>query len=93
MDKCYEWVTVDGLNANMMIYRGVPGSGPQQPIVVAGAFTDQGIVSEQTTGKSVKQRVVIRVENDDRHVIELYFQPPGREEFLADRSIYTRVRN
>ena len=50
MDKCYEWVTIDGLNANMMIYRGAPGSGPQQPITVAGTFTDQGIVSENTAG-------------------------------------------
>jgi hypothetical protein len=91
MDKCYEWVTIDGLNANMMIYRGAPGSGPQQPITVAGTFTDQGIISENTAGKSVKQRVVIRIEGHDRHVIELYFQPSGQDELLADRSIYTRV--
>jgi len=91
MDQCYEWVTIDALNANMMIYRGAPGSGPHQPITVAGTFTDQGIISEDTTGKSVKQRVVIRIENNDRHVIELYFQPPGGDELLADRSVYTRI--
>ena len=91
MDKCYEWVTVDGLNANMMIYRGEPGSGPVQPISVSGTFTDQGLIDERTAGKPVKQRVVIRIEGQDRHVIELYFQPPGEPEFLADRSVYTRI--
>lgn len=91
MDQCYEWVTIDALNSNMMIYRGAPGSGPHLPITVAGTFTDQGIISEDTAGKSVKQRVVIRIESADRHVIELYFQPPGRDELLADRSVYTRI--
>jgi uncharacterized protein DUF1579 len=91
MDKRYEWVTIDGLNANMMVYQGESGSGPSQPITVVGTFTDQGIISESTAGKPVRQRVVIRIERDDRHVIELYFRPPGEDELLADRSIYTRI--
>ena len=91
MDQCYEWVTVDGLNANMMIYRGDPGSGAARPVTVSGTFTDQGIISERTTGQRVKQRVVFHIDSSNRHVIELYFQPPGEGEFLADRSVYTRI--
>ena len=54
-------------------------------------FTDQGVVNERTVGKPVAQRTVIRIENNDRHVYELYFTPPEGKEQLADRSVYTRV--
>jgi hypothetical protein len=91
MDRCYEWVTIDALNANMMIYRGVPGSGERLPITVTGVFTDQGLISERTAGKPIQQRTVIRIESNDRHVIELYLRPPNAAEFLADRAVYTRV--
>jgi quinol monooxygenase YgiN len=91
MNRRYEWVTIDSLNTTMMIYLGKPGSGKEQPIVLTGAFTDQGVVSEGTVGKSVEQRTMIRIDNQDRHVFELYFTPPGAREQLADRSVYTRV--
>lgn len=29
---------------------------------------------------------------EHRHIVELYFTPPGGEEILADRSVYTRIR-
>lgn len=92
MDERYEWVTADGVNANMMIYLGKEGSGQQMPIIMSGVFTDQGVVGEKTVGKPVGQRTVIRIEDDDRHVMELYFTPPGGKEILADRSVYTRVK-
>ena len=76
----------------MMRYLGKPRSGKKLPIDMTGVFTDQGVVSEMTVGKTVGQRTVIRIENDDRHVFELYFTPPGRKEQLADRSVYTRVK-
>jgi quinol monooxygenase YgiN len=91
MDRRYEWVTIDSLNTTMMIYLGKPGSGTERPIVMTGAFTDQGVVGEDTVGKLVAMRTVIRIENPDRHVFELYFTPPGGREQLADRSVYTRV--
>ena len=47
------------------------------PIDLTGVFTDQGVVNEQTVGKSVGMRTVIRIESKDRHVFELYFTPPG----------------
>jgi hypothetical protein len=50
------------------------------------------VVSEQTVGKPIVQRTVIRVESDDRHVFELYFTPPGGNEQLALRSVYTRIK-
>ena len=74
----------------MMIYLGKPGSGVRMPIEVTGVFTDQGVVNEQTVGKPVAQRTVIRIEGNDRHVFELYFTPPGGKEQLALRSVYTR---
>jgi hypothetical protein len=91
MDRRYEWVTIDALNTTMMIYLGQPGSDQQMPISMSGVFTDQGVAGEQAVGKPVGMRTVIRIEHNDRHVIELYFTPPGGTEVLADRSVYTRV--
>jgi hypothetical protein len=90
-DRRYEWVTADGLNANMMIYlgeTGAPPAGVGTPIEVTGTFTDQGLVAP---GQAVGQRTVFRIEDADHHVVELYFTPPGGEEILADRGVYTRV--
>jgi hypothetical protein len=92
MDRRYEWVTIDSLNTTMMRYLGKEGTGQQMPISMTGVFTDQGVVNEKTVGKPVGQRTVIRIENNDRHIFELYFTPPGEKEQLADRSVYTRVK-
>lgn len=92
MDKRYEWVTIDPLNTTMMYYLGKPGSGIGMPIEMTGVFTDQGVVNEQTVGKTVRMRTVIRIENNDQHTFELYFTPPGGKGQLADRSVYTRVK-
>ena len=91
LDRRYEWVTV-APRVPMMIYLGKPGSGAQFPIEVTGVFTDQGIVNERTVGKSIGQRTVIRIENNDHHVFELYFTPPGGKEQLALRLLYTRIK-
>ena len=98
-DARYEFVTVDGMNANMMIYRSDPVKGAQRSdaarnfaISMSGTFTDQGLISEQTAGLVIAQRTVIRIQSDDRHEIDLYFTPPGRAEMLIDHSIYTRMR-
>ena len=91
MDDRYEWVTIDGFNANMMIYLGAPRTGPATPISMSGVFTDQGVFGEQTAGKPVGMRTVIRIESGDRHVFELYFTPPVEQELLVDRKVYTRV--
>src|SRR5262245_43498085 len=82
IDRRYEWVTV-APRVPMMIYLGKPGSGDQLPIEMTGVFTDQGVVSEQTVGKPIGQRTVIRIESPDRHIFELYFTPPGGKEQLA----------
>jgi hypothetical protein len=55
IDRRYEWVTV-APRVPMMIYLGKPGSGEKLPIEVTGVFTDQGVVSEQTVGKTIVQR-------------------------------------
>jgi hypothetical protein len=91
MDERYEWVTVDGFNASMMIYLGAPRAGSETPIVMSGVFTDQGVLGEQAAGKLVAMRTVIRIESNDRHTFELYVTPPGEPERLADRKIYTRM--
>jgi hypothetical protein len=91
MDRRYEWVTIDAVNTTMMTYIGKPGSGDQVPIEMAGVFTDQGVASEQSVGKSVGMRTVIKIENNDRHIFELYFKQPGKPEVLATRGIYTRA--
>jgi Protein of unknown function (DUF1579) len=91
LDRRYEWVTV-APRVPMMIYLGKPGSGEQMPIEVTGVFTDQGVVSEQTVGKPVGQRTVIRIESNDRHVFKLYFTPPEGKELLALRMDYARIK-
>jgi hypothetical protein len=91
LDRRYEWVTI-APRVPMMIYLGKPGSGAEMPIEVTGVFTDQGVVNEDTVGRPVAQRTVIRIDDDDRHVFELYFTPPGGKEQLALRSAYTRVK-
>lgn len=59
---------------------------------MSGAFTDQGVAGEDTVGKSVGMRTVIKIENNDRHVFELYFTRPGQQEALATRGVYTRLK-
>jgi hypothetical protein len=99
VDARYEWITVDGTNANMMVYRSDPvkaqwpaDAGRQFEISMSGTFTDQGLISEQTAGRRIAQRTVIRIDSEDRHDIDLYFTPPGRREMLIDHSVYTRLR-
>ena len=36
------------------------------------------------------QRTTITIESPDRHVIDIYFTPPGGAEVLADHGVYTR---
>ena len=92
MDRRYEWVTIDAVNTTMMSYAGAPGSGIKMPITMSGVFTDQGVAGEEAVGKSVPMRTVIKIESNDRHVLELYFTPPGKGEVLATRQVYTRVK-
>ena len=93
MDRRYEWNTVDALNANMMTYKGAKNSATAAgDIVMSGEFTDQGVLGDAYAGKNVGQRTVIRIESRDRHVIDLYFTPPGERERLVSRALYTRHR-
>ena len=87
----YEWVTIDEANAGMMRYLSRTGSGPQTRIDLFGTFVDQGVAGEAFVGKTVPMRTAIRIEGPDRHVIELYFTPPGQKEALATRAVYTRT--
>jgi Protein of unknown function (DUF1579) len=93
MDHRYEWSTFDGLNSNRMIYRSAPSARPSRTITLTGGFTDQGLLGEETVSKTIAMRTVIQIEDDDRHLIELYFTPPDRPEILIDRSIYTRIKH
>jgi hypothetical protein len=91
MDDRYEWATIDAVNTTMMVYAAAPHSGAARPINMTGVFTDQGVAGEATVGKRLDMRTVIRIESPDRHVIELYFTPPGKPEMLATRMVYTRA--
>lgn len=92
VDHRYEWVTFDALNANQMLYYSPPLKTPGGVLELRGQFTDQGLLGEASAGKSIPMRTMIRIDGPDRHVIELYFAPPGKPEILIDRSIYTRIR-
>jgi hypothetical protein len=93
MDKRYEWITVDFLNANRMTYKGANGSGRTSgDIEMCGEFTDQGILGDSYIGKSIQMRTVIKIESPDHNVLELYFTPPGESTRLIQRFVYTRRR-
>jgi hypothetical protein len=92
MDKRYEWVTQDRLNANMMIYLGKPNSRRGFPANLVGTFTDQGLLGEQYAGKPIGQRTEITVQDRDHHRIDMYFTPRGEPERLIDRKVYTRIK-
>ena len=90
IDLRYEWVTQDAMNANMMVYLGKPGSGVRMPISMSGTFTDQGILGEDTVGKSIGQRTEITITDNDHHRIDLFMTPPGGEERLVDSKAFVR---
>jgi len=92
VDHRYEWVTFDALNANQMLYYSRPLKAPDGVLELRGVFTDQGLLGEAWAGKSIPMRTVIQIEGPDRHVIDLYFDPPGKPEILIDRSVYTRIK-
>lgn len=91
MGRQYEWITIDAINSSVMGYTAPPGSGPSAPITMTGAFVDQGVAGEAYVGKTVGMKTVIHIEHNDRHRIDLYFTPPGKEELLAVRAVYVRA--
>jgi len=93
VDNRYEWNTVDNFNPLMMTYKGAKESAKADgDISIDGEFTDPGILGKdkEFAGKTIAQRTVIKIESPDRNVMEMYFTPPGKPEFLADRAVYTR---
>lgn len=91
VDSCYEWVTFDALNANLMLYRSARLDKPSQSIVMTGTFTDQGLLGEDSVGKEIPMRTQLEIDSHDRHSISLFFMPPGRGDILIDKSHYTRA--
>jgi len=90
-DNRYEWNTIDNFAPMMMTYKGATGSAkPDGEISIGGEFTDSGVLGKENAGKTIAQRTVIKIESPDRNVMEIYFTPPGKPEFLADRAVYTR---
>ncbi len=92
VDHRYEWVTFDALNANQMLYYSPVLKTPGGDLELKGVFTDQGLLGEAYAGRAIPMRTVVHMDGPDRHVISLYFDPPGKPEILIDRSIYTRIK-
>jgi hypothetical protein len=81
------------MNANSMLYRSVPLDRPASVLVLSGTFTDQGLLGEALAGKAIPMRTIIRINDPDRHEIELRFDVPGgQQDLLIDRTTYTRVK-
>lgn len=91
MASCYQWMTIDNVNAGMMFYQGARGSGAHFPVNMTGTFIDQGVLGEAYAGKTIGQRTEIIVKNPDEHVFNIYFTPPGESERIADHNVYTRI--
>lgn len=90
IDRRYEWTTFDSVTPTAMTYRGKPDSGTASEISIPGEFTDPGILGPEYQGKTIPMRTVVRIDTAARHTIDLYFTPPGQQERLVDRVIYTR---
>lgn len=90
IDKDYEWNTVDAMNTNMMTYKKDDRKVQDNEISMSGTFTDPGLLGGKFLGKTIGQRTVIKVESPERHIIDLYFTPPGNKESLMARMTYTR---
>jgi hypothetical protein len=54
-------------------------------------WTMVGKMADPTTGKTMTKRSVIRLEDDDHHGVEMYFDT-GAGEFKAMEIRYSRVR-
>ncbi|MGK8522983.1 DUF1579 family protein [Nocardia asteroides] len=91
-DNRYEWTTVDSMTPMTMSYKGAKGSGGDTDIVMAGEFTDPGVLGPQFVGKTIPMRTVIRLESADRVLMEIFFAPPGEPERIADRVVLTRQK-
>ncbi|MBW1598991.1 DUF1579 family protein [Streptomyces sp. JJ38] len=99
VDRRYEWTTFDSVTPTTMTYRGDPvdaegtarrGHGARTVISIPGEFTDPGVLGPECAGKTIPMRTEITIRPNDRHVIDLYFTPPGQEERLVDRVVYLR---
>jgi len=91
LDRRYEWATFDALNSNSMLYTSAALNTPDARIVLAGVFTDPGLLGESYAGRSIPMRTTLDILGPDRHVIDLHFMPHGEPEVLIDHSTYTRV--
>jgi hypothetical protein len=88
IDRRYEWTTFDSVTPTAMTYRGGPVKSKATKLSIPGEFTDPGILGPRYRGKSIPMRTVITL--GEKPTFDLYFTPPGRQERLIDRVVYTR---
>ncbi|MFE3448981.1 DUF1579 family protein [Nonomuraea sp. NPDC059194] len=90
IDKRHEWTTFDNVTPQAMTYRGEAVEGHPKVLSIPGQFTDPGMLGPEYVGKAIPMRTVITISPKGRHTLDMYFTPPGQQERLADRVVYTR---
>jgi hypothetical protein len=88
IDRRYEWTTFDSVTPTAMTYRGPALSQVTSVLSIPGTFTDPGILGPEYVGRTIPMRTVITLGAHPR--FDLYFTPPGQQERLVDRVVYTR---
>jgi len=80
--KEFEGFWIDTASTVMQTDRGT---------VDGDTWTMLGSTTNPQTGEPMKKRSVIRLENNDRHSIEMYFDLPGAGEVKTMEIVYTRA--
>ncbi len=79
----YQGTWLDSMSTAIMTETGTYDSATK-------TFEMHGTVHNPVDGKPVNKRSVIRVESDDRHVMEMYHPGPDGNEYMAMEIVYTR---
>ena len=80
----YVSVWLDNMSTSLMTSEGTCDESCK-------VFTFMGEQIDPMSGKTMKERTVLRVLNNDRHVMEMYMTGPDGKEFKSMEIIYTRV--
>lgn len=82
--KEYVSTWIDSMGTGMMISRGKADANGK-------VITQTGEWDDPMIKKTKKMRMVTRIENDNKHVMEMYEKIPGKKEYKSMEIVYTRA--
>jgi len=84
LKKKYVSAWMDNMGTGMMVSEGSCDESGK-------VFTFVGEHIDPMTGKAGKDKTVLKIVNNDKHVMEMYMNGPDGKEFLAMEIVYTRA--